>query len=185
MTTRQIARGILVAVGLFVVAIVGILVVRGRTMHVESTGPAPATADFRINDVRIEEESGNVRWRLSAEQVLVYESEGRTSLRKISVSVQEPGQSWTIVGDEGDLFQRAKRVEVRGNVVLTSSEGVRLETQVLRWQGDRNRLWTDAPVTLSQGGVVVRGNTLSLLLEEDTTAIEGQVRATFRPGRPG
>ena len=32
--------------------------------------------------------------------------------------------------------------------MLTSSDGFRLETKVLRWQGAERRLWTDEPVRL-------------------------------------
>ena len=148
--SRRLAGAIFAVVGLFVVVVAGTLIVKSRAARVESAGPAASRADFRIKEAEVEEESGGVRWRLRAEQALVFEEERRTSLRRISVKVFERDRSWTIVGDEGDLFQQTSNVEIRQNVVLTSSDGLRLETSVLRWQGAERRLWTDAPVMMSR-----------------------------------
>lgn len=120
-----------------------------------------------------------MRWRLKAEQALVFEPQGRTALRKIAVDVFERDRSWTMVGEEGDLFQATGNVEIRGNVVLTSSDGLRLETSVLRWQGAEHRLWTDAPVRLSGRGTVVDGTALDVRMRDDTTTVAGRMRATF------
>jgi LPS export ABC transporter protein LptC len=181
---RHIARGILVVVALFVLAVGGTLVVRSRAVRVEPIEPSPTTADLRIKEVDIEEDARGVRWRLTAEQAEVYESEGRTTLRRLAVDVFERDRSWTIVGDEGDLFQKEKHVEIRRNVVVSSSDGVRLETSVLRWDGAGRRLWTDAPVTLSRERSVIRGSGLEVRLGDERTTVTGPVHARFeKPAR--
>ena len=151
----------------------------------EVTGPATSSADLRIKEVELEEVAGGVRWRLKAEQALVFEQEGRTALKKIAVSVVQRDRSWTIVGEEGDLFRQTSNVEIRRNVVLTSSDGLQLETSVLRWQGAEGRLWTDAPVRLSRDGAVVNGTALDVRVGDERTTVAGRVRATFtrNPGR--
>ena len=173
------AGAIFAVVGLFVVVVAGTLVVKSRTARVESTGPAASTADLRIKQAELEEESAGVRWRLKAEQALVFEGERRTALKGISVKVFERDRSWTIVGEEGDLFQQTSNVEIRRNVVLTSSDGLRLETSVLRWQGAERRLWTDAPVRMSREGAVIDGAALDVRIGDETTTMSGRVRATF------
>jgi hypothetical protein len=65
---------------------------------------------------------------------------------------------------------------------VTSSDGLRLETDVLRWSGDERRLWTDAPVVLSGRNGVVRGRTLSVAMASDATTIGGRVHARFGSG---
>jgi hypothetical protein len=87
------------------------------------------------------------------------------------------------VGEEGDLFQATKNLEIRKNVVLTSSDGVRLETSVLRWQGAEKRLWTDAPVRLSRGGVVADGSALEVRMSEEYTSMAGRVHSVFTDAR--
>jgi LPS export ABC transporter protein LptC len=175
----HVARGLLVVVALFVLTVAGTLFAKSRAIRMESAGPPPTSANLHIKDVEIEEETKGVRWRLKAEQALSFEPEGRTALRKLAVSVQEPERSWTIVGDDGDVFQKEKRVEVRNNVRVTSSDGLSLETTVLRWEGEGKRLWTDAPVTISRGNSRVRGAGLEVRMEDEVTTVGGPVRATF------
>src|SRR5207244_3031985 len=117
--------------GVFVVLVAATLVAKTRTALLEPSGPAPSKADLQMKEVEIEEQSGTVRWRLKAEQALVYDAEKRTTLRKIAVDVYDKDRSWRILGDEGDVLQPAPRirnVEVRKNVIVTSSDGMRLET---------------------------------------------------------
>lgn len=175
---------ILAVVAVFVVVVTATLVVRSRTATVEPlSGPATSSADLQIKHVDLEEEAQGVRWRLKAEQALIFEAEGRTALRTIAVDVFERDRSWTIVGDEGDLYQATKNLEIRKNVVLTSSDGMRLETNVLRWTGAEKRLWTDEPVRLSHGGAVANGSALEVRTAEEYTTLSGRVHAVFTEER--
>ncbi|HEU4371041.1 MAG TPA: LPS export ABC transporter periplasmic protein LptC [Methylomirabilota bacterium] len=177
------ARVILVVVAVFVVAVTATLVVKSRTARVESLGPMPTHADLQIKEVDLEEESRGVRWRLKAEQALMFEQAGQTQLRKLVASVQERQRAWTIVGEEGDLDRKTNNVEVRRNVIVTSDDGLRLETSVLRWDAAGKRLWTDAPVTLTRRGSVVRGSGLDVRVADEATTIIGPVRAVFVTGK--
>jgi LPS export ABC transporter protein LptC len=179
---RRLAHVILAAVVVFVVVVAATLYTRTRAREVEPVvGPAPVKADLNVKEVRIEEEAGKVRWRLTAEQALMWDEKGagRSELKRVSVEVDEPERSWSIVGDTAEYLQKEKKIELRGNVVVTSSDGLRLETDVLRWHGEERRLWTDAPVTLSAPGGVVRGRTLEVAMASDATTIGGRVRARF------
>jgi LPS export ABC transporter protein LptC len=177
---HRLAHVILAIVVAFVLVVAATLYSRTRAREVEPVvGPAPVKADLNIKEVRIEEEAGKVRWRLTAEQAQMWDREGRSELRRVSVEVEEPDRSWRIVGDTGEYLEKERKIELRGNVVVTSSDGLRLETNVLRWDGDRSRLWTDEPVTLSGRGGVVSGRTLEVAMASDATTIAGQVRARF------
>lgn len=184
---RRLAHAILAVVVVFVLVVAATLYARTRTAReVEPVGPVPVKADLHVKEVRIEEEAGKVRWRLTAEQALLYDEKGagRTELRRVSVEVTEPERTWTLVGDEGQYLAKEKKIELRGNVVVTSSDGLRLQTDVLRWNGEDRRLWTDAPVMLSGRGGVVRGTRLEVAMADDTTTIGGRVHARFqRPDR--
>jgi LPS export ABC transporter protein LptC len=177
---RNLARGILVVVAVFVLLLTGTLIVRSRSAaDVESIGPAVSSADLRIKEVDLEEVTKGVRWRLRAEQALMFEQEERTSLRKLTVHVIQKDRSWTVIGDEGDIDQKTKNVEIRGNVVITSDDGLRLDTSVIRWDAERARLWTDAPVTFQRDGSIVRGTGMEMITRSETTTVDGRVRATF------
>lgn len=181
-SAKGMAHAVLAVVAIFVLGVAATLVVNARLARVETPGPAASSADLRIKEAQIEEEAHGVRWRLKADQALVFEDEGRTHLKRVHVNVFERERSWTIVGDEGDLYQASKNVEVRRNVVVTSSDGLRLETTVLRWQGEERRLWTDAPVRMAREGTVVDGSALDVRMGDEATTIRGRVRATFVKG---
>lgn len=176
---RRLASRILIVVGVFVLVVTGMLVARSRAVRVEPVDPSPSKADLSIKEVQLEEESGGVRWQLKADQALVFEGEGRTSLRKVDLKVNERDRSWTVVGEEGDLYQTTKNLEVRHNVVLTSSDGLRLETSVLRWHGGERRLWTDVPVRIFRNGAVIDGTALDVKMAEEATTVSGRVHARF------
>ena len=57
------------------------------------------------------------------------------------------------MGDEGELDHSTNDVEIRRHVVVTSDDGLRLETNVLRWDANERRLWTDAPVQITLRGL--------------------------------
>jgi len=181
---HTLARMILAVVAVFVVIVTATLVIRSRTASVEPlSGPATSTADLQIKHVDLEEEAQGVRWRLKADQALMYDQAGLTQLRKLTANIFQKERAWTIVGDEGDLDRKSKNVEVRQNVVLTSDDGLRLETSVLRWDAEGRRLWTDAPVKLSREGSTVSGSGLSVLMADEATTVSGPVRATFVTGK--
>src|SRR5262245_4839596 len=183
MRTRFAAAAILGMVVVFVLAVAGTLIAKSRVPPAETVGSVASSADLRIKEAQIEEVTGGVRWRLKAEQALIFDTEARTALRTIAVDVFERDRSWTIAGDEGDLFQATKNVEIRKNVVVTSSDGMRLETNVLRWQGAEKRLWTDEPVRLSRKGAVVDGTAFQVRMNEEYTTLEGRVHAVFQQER--
>jgi LPS export ABC transporter protein LptC len=182
---RRLAHAILAVVVAFVLVVAATLYARTQSREVEPVGPSPVKADLNVKEVKIEEESGKVRWRLLAEQALIYDEKGagRTDLRRVQVEVDEPDRSWKLVGDEGQYLAKEKKIELRGNVVVTSSDGLRLETDVLRWDGEERRLTSDTPVTLSSRSGVVRGRSLEVAMASDATTIGGRVRARFERPR--
>jgi LPS export ABC transporter protein LptC len=113
----------------------------------------------------------------------MYDKAGLTQLRKLVANIYERERAWTIVGDEGELDRNTRNVEVRHNVIVTSDDGLRLETAVLRWEAAGKRLWTDTPVILSRNGSVVRGSGLEVRMDQEATTISGPVRATFDMGK--
>ena len=178
--TQRISRIIFVSVTLFVVVVVGVLVLRGRGAQSLPAGPVDTKADYRIKEVSLQEEmKDGVRWQLQADQAESFEQAGKTILRKVRIEIQEPDRSWTVTGDEGEMVQASKDVELRGHVILISSEGMRPETTLLRWDADAQRAWTDRPVTIYQNGAVVKGQGLDARVGERNTQILGRIRATF------
>ena len=180
MAMRKASVAILAGVLLFTLTIVGVLVLRSRTVRDDRAEVSPTKADYRIKEVHLQEHgSDNLVWKLDADQAEVFEQHGRTIIRGVSITIEEPGRTWRVTGGEGDFVHATKGVTVRGNVVVVSSDGIRLETDLLRWQARERRVWTDAPVTFSRAGIVVKGQGLDTLLAEERASVNGPVRATI------
>src|SRR5262245_12588018 len=179
---QRLAPLILAGVAVFAAVVGGVLVAPRRGVPVEPR-PEGSPADLAVKEANIREQSGKVRWHLTAKQALVFDSAGRTNLRGVSVEVQEPERSWTILGDEGDILHERNDLEIRRNVVLESSDGLRLETDVLRWSNADRRVWTDGPVKITHSHGVITGSGLDVRMAEETTTVGGRVQAPFS-GRP-
>jgi LPS export ABC transporter protein LptC len=180
---------ILTLVVVFLSVVVGVLVHRARIPRALPTEPASTRADYRLKQVRLQEQGREgSRWQLDAEYSETFEDQSKTTMKKVTIKVDQPSKggqasrSWTVTGDEGDLNQDTKDVELRGNVVLVSSDGLRLETERLRWQADAQRAWTDAPVIIYRSGAVVRGTGFESRVAEEVSSVKGRVRATFKRG---
>ena len=183
---RKLPFAILTCVALFLVAVVWLLMARARAPRVaEVVEPTQSTAEYRIKEVRLEEEGRDgTHWQLEADYGEIFEKQGKTSMRKVTVRVTQPARQWKLRGDEGDLYQSTKDVELRGNVVLESNDGLRVETQRVNWTAQDERAWGDDPVTITYGeGVTVRGQGFEVRAGEAAATIKGRVRATFVPGK--
>jgi LPS export ABC transporter protein LptC len=178
---------ILTLVVVFLSVVVGVLIHRARTPRAIATEPAATNADYRLKQVRLQETGRDgSRWQLDAEYSETFEEQNTTAMKKVTIKVDQPSKStsatsrsWTVTGDEGELNQETKDVELRGHVVLLSSDGLRLETEQLRWDAEAQRAWTNEPVTIYQAGTVVRGTGFESRVAEEATSIKGRVRATF------
>jgi LPS export ABC transporter protein LptC len=176
---RRLSHALLAVAGIFIVLVAGTLVVRSRATRPVPEEPVSSRAEYRIQDVRLQEEAGKVRWQLVADLAEIFEGEGHTRLTKPVVDIQERNRSWVVRGDAGHVYQRSKDVEVRENVLVVSDDGLTLETSVLRWDGQARRLWTDAPVRLSRQGVVVQGTGFEVEMDREYARVNGRLRVVF------
>ena len=180
---------ILTLVVVFLSVVVGVLVHRARVPRALPTEPASTSADYRLKQVHLQEQGRDgSRWQLDAEYSETFEEQSKTTMKKVTVRVDQSSKgdqasrSWTVTGDEGDMNQATKNVELRGNVVLVSSDGLRLETDRLRWDALAQRAWTDDPVVIYRAGAVVRGTGFESRVAEEISSVKGRVRATFKRG---
>jgi len=182
---------ILTLVVVFLSVVVGVLVHRARAPRAIAVEPVSTNADYRLKQVRLQEVGRDgSRWQLDAEYSETFQEQNTTTMTKVTIKVDQPStsegkvRSWTVTGDEGQLNQDTKDVDLRGNVVLVSSDGLRLETARLRWDAGAQRAWTDEPVTIYRAGTVVRGTGFESRVAEEATSIKGRVRAIFKRGAP-
>ena len=181
------AAGITLGVILFVTVVIGVLIVKGHRASAPREEIASTQADQEIREIHIQEDAkgGGYRWRLDAERAETFPGTGKTLLRKVTIGVEEPGRRWKVTSDEGDLVQDTRDVELRGNVVLVSSEGLRVETTVLKWLNAEGKVWTEQPVTIYRSGGVVKGTGLDAMPSQEIAFVRGRVTATFGATKAG
>jgi len=181
------AAGIILGVILFVTVVIGVLIVKGHRSSAPREEIVSTQADQEIREIHIQEDAkrGGYRWRLDAERAETFPGTGKTLLRKVTIGVEEPGRKWKVTSDEGDLIQDTRDVELRGNVVLVSSEGLRVETTVLKWMNADGKVWTEQPVTIYRSGGVVKGTGLDAMPSQEIAIVRGRVTATFGSTKAG
>ena len=181
------AAGITLGVILFVTVVIGVLIVKGHRSSAPREELVSTQADQEIREIHLQEDAkgGGYRWRLDAERAETFPGTGKTLLRKVTIGVEEPGRTWKVTSDEGDLIQDTRDVELRGNVVLVSSEGLRVETTVLKWMNADGKVWTEQPVTIYRSGGVVKGTGLDAMPSQEIAIVRGRVQATFGGTKTG
>jgi len=177
----RVAAGITLGVILFVTVVIGVLIVRGHHARVPREKVVSSPADQQIKEIHLQEDakSGAYHWSLDAEQADTYPGTGKTFLRKVTSRVEDADRRWKVTSDEGDLVQDTRDVELRGNVVLISSEGMRVETTVLKWLNAEGKASTAEPVTIYRSGGIVKGTGLEATPSQETTMVRGRLTATF------
>ncbi len=70
---------------------------------------------------------------------------------------QDGQHTSVLVADSGDIREKKQLMEVRGNVVVTTDKGVKLETKTLRWDPNTAMIVTDDFVKITRGQDVVTG----------------------------
>jgi LPS export ABC transporter protein LptC len=119
---------------------------------------AGETADLSLEEIHYVETKGDKKeWELRAKSGQHFRQEDYTTLQDLTVTFYaEEGRIITLKGDEGSMKGR-KEIEVRGNVVITSSDGYRVTTDSLRYEAEQQRIFTDDPITLQGKGLQVKG----------------------------
>jgi LPS export ABC transporter protein LptC len=118
------------------------------------------TADQTLFGVRLVlADRGVQRALMEADTAFTYEDNSRTELRKVrSTFYTETGlKNGTLTSREGTYNVRSQNMEARGNVVVISDDGRRLETPQLKFDTGRNEISGDSAFVLTRPGDVLRG----------------------------
>lgn len=131
----------------------------GATPPVAATA-IPDTSDQTLFGVRLlMADHGIQRATMQADTAFTYEDNTRTELRNVRTTFYtETGlKNGTLTSREGTYNVRSGSMEARGNVVVVSEDGRRLETPQLRYDPGRNEISSDSAFVLTQPTEVVTG----------------------------
>ncbi len=123
------------------------------------------SADIELGNLFLtEEKEGAVLWELAARIAQSFKKGNRTLLEDLRVTMySEDGRVLTLRGDRGRIDEKTRNMEVEGEVVVTSSDGISLKTDSLHYNHSRREITTKAPVRIDGRGVRISG--VGLLME--------------------
>jgi LPS export ABC transporter protein LptC len=118
------------------------------------------TADQTLFGVRLVlADRGVQRALMQADTGFTYEDNSRTELRNVrSTFYTETGvKNGTLTSREGSYNVRSGNMEARGNVIVISDDGRRLETPQLRFDPGRNEISGDSAFVMTRPGEELMG----------------------------
>jgi LPS export ABC transporter protein LptC len=94
-----------------------------------------------------------------AKYVEVYEKLDLKKAKQVRVDFYDKDGKHTsvLVADSGMIQERKRKFEALGNVVVTTDEGIKLQTETLRWDPEKAKIVTDDFVTITKDQNVITG----------------------------
>jgi lipopolysaccharide export system protein LptA len=137
-------------------------------------GPVRAESVLKANVTSVVEgyqyvktDNGRETLRLLAAKDIAYE-DGRHELEKVDLTAfsEKPGKSVRIVADRGSYLRDQSIVNFEGNVKVTSSDGLEVTTQSIKYEQQNEVANTDQPVQFRQKDL--NGSSVGALLYAKT-----------------
>jgi LPS export ABC transporter protein LptC len=100
-------------------------------------------------------------------------------MRKVVIQVFSRDGSWTVTSDEGTLDNDKRDVSLKGNVVITSSEGLEMRAPTLAWRNEKRTLDTEDAVEIQRDGTTISGQGLLVRMQEETAHLNKSVRVVI------
>jgi LPS export ABC transporter protein LptC len=94
-----------------------------------------------------------------AKYLAVYEKQDLKKTKGVRIDFydQEGNHTSVLVADSGVIQEKRQNLEASGNVVVTTEDGIKLETQSLRWDPQKRKIVTDDFVKITKKKDVVTG----------------------------
>lgn len=116
--------------------------------------PEQQTEDYHT----LHSKSGVPVWELWGRAAERFPSDSTTRLRGVRmVFYREGAKEAELTSDEGEVDQKSEQTTARGNVVVVSEAGRRLESEVLHWDPERQLIHTEAFVRFTEGDQILTG----------------------------
>lgn len=150
--------------------------------------PEVEKAEVRLPDSELEEATiiftiqGVRRMLLKADYIARYEKEDSTTARVVHADFydEEGKHSSVLTSDFGVIKENSKELWVSGEVVVISDEGVKLETETLRWDPNIDRILTDDFVKVTREEDILTGYGLEADQELKNIKIKREVKGVLR-----
>ena len=125
--------------------------------------------------------ASGVKWEIKADSAKYVKNENLVLFDRIRVKlVMSDGRTLVMTGNKGKSNTETKDMEVSGNVEIITEKGDRLTTNILKYSGSEQRIYTDSAVKLENSRMQVKGVGLSFSLEDKDVALLSKVKANIK-----
>lgn len=138
--------------------------------------------DLQVKNVHYTDVGASgMKWEINADTAKYVKNENLVLFDKIKVKlVMSDGRTLVMTGDKGTSNTETKDMEVSGNVEIISDKGDRLTTDILRYSGAEQRIYTNSAVKMENSRMQVKGVGMSFSLEAKDVALLSKVKANIR-----
>jgi LPS export ABC transporter protein LptC/lipopolysaccharide transport protein LptA len=132
----------------------------------------------------VESQAGTRDWELFSETAETQQDSNRWQIKKVKVHFYRKDKlDFVGVGTQGSINTNTKDLEIKGSVVLTSSNGYRLETEQIRYHAKKRLLQSSSPVKMlgpseeNAQGILVSGDSMDIHVAEGNLNLFNNVEA--------
>lgn len=138
--------------------------------------------DLQVKNVHYTDVGASgMKWEINADSAKYVKNENLVLFDRIRVKlVMSDGRTLVMTGDKGKSNTETKDMEVSGNVEITSDKGDRLTTDILRYSGAEQRIYTDSAVKMENSRMQVKGVGMSFSLDDKNVALLSKVKANIK-----
>ncbi len=132
----------------------------------------PVAIAQELRGVRYSQSKGDkLLWRLDAKRVEQADG-GPVDLQSVEITYYgDDGRRTVLTADVGLYDAAGRNATLRGNVIVETSDGGRVETSAVHWDQDEEKLSGAGEVIITRGDSIIMGRGFELLPENETLKI--------------
>lgn len=126
-------------------------------------------------------EQGVTEWELKALKADFFQDQSMAGFKEVEVKFfSQEGRLFTLRGDTGTLNTKTRDFQLSGNVVGTSSDGYRFETEAISYEATKRQVKSDAKVLLESPQLILEGLGMVMDLDQQKVSLSKNVVARQR-----
>lgn len=142
----------------------------------------PDNVDLQIKDfVFTEVGEADSQWEVKAKTAIYYKKQNLALFDQVQIKLtMSDGKIYLMTADKGQMLTDKKDLEIKGNVVITSATGDKFSTDYLNFNDAEKKFYTDAPVTMENERMKIKGVGLTLFINKGQLNLSSMVKAQIK-----
>lgn len=138
----------------------------------------PDHVDLQIKDfIYTEVGETNSKWEVKADTAKYIKKENLAVFERVKIKLTtSDGKVFIMTGNKGQMNTEKKDLQIKGNVVIVTDKGERFTTDYLNYSDAGKKAYTDAPVTMENKKMKIRGTGLTLYINTGELNLSSMVK---------